>query len=222
MFPRILFLVLLAANIGVGAWLFVAPRPPAAVHRPAEPGVAPLVLLSEREASDAADSAELAAAPEPVAQGATLRCMTIGPFPTQSEMRRALNTLTPAVASIQYREARAQQSRGWSVFLPAPASREEALGVARQLNARGVRDFYVVTAGPQQNTISLGLFKDRNNAERRRQEIGTLGFAPAITERTEELPVYWLDFATAGETPFEWRRLLPDLLDIDERSVPCD
>jgi cell division septation protein DedD len=222
MLSRILFLLLLATNIGIGAWLFVAPRPPVASHPAVEPGVAPLVLLSEREDEKAsAASAELAAAPESSGDASRDRCVSIGPFPTQSDLRRAMNTLTPAVKRIQFREARTQQSRGWSVFLPAPASREEALGVARQLNARGVRDFYVVTAGAQQNTISLGLFKDRNNAERRRGEIAALGFVPAITERTEDLPVYWLDYAIAPDSTLDWRQKLPDMLDITERKANC-
>ncbi|MCE3001273.1 MAG: SPOR domain-containing protein [Xanthomonadaceae bacterium] len=218
MLPRLIFLLLLAANIGLGAWLFVAPKPPAATAPPTEPGVAPIVLLAEREEPG---SAELAAAPEPVDGGASERCVSIGPFPTQSDLRRAMNVLTPSVNRIQFRESRVRQSRGWSVFLAAPATREEALAVARQLNGRGVRDFYVVTAGAQQNTISLGLFRDRNNAERRRNEIATLGFAPAITERVEELPVYWLDFAIAADSTFDWRQRLPDLLDIEQRDSQC-
>lgn len=222
MILRITFLLLLAANIGVAAWLFIAPPSRAPALPSNEPGVAPLVLLAEREDEQAgASSAELASAPESVADSGRDRCISIGPFPTQSDMRRALNALTPSVKRIQFREARTQQSRGWSVFLPAPATREEALNVARQLNARGVRDFYVVTAGAQQNTISLGLFKDRNNAERRRGEISALGFAPAITERTEDLPVYWLDYAIAPESTLDWRQKLPDMLDIGERSVAC-
>jgi cell division septation protein DedD len=221
MLVRISFLLLLAANIGVAAWLFVAPERAAPLPPPVDAGVAPLVLLSEREAAVDNPVAELAAAPESTEASERDRCLSIGPFPTQSDMRRALNILTPSVKRIQFREAYAQQSRGWSVFLPAPASRAEALGVARELNARGVRDFYVVTAGAQQNTISLGLFKDRNNAERRRADISAQGFTPAITERTEILPVYWLDFALAAESTLEWRQRLPDLLDIGERNIAC-
>jgi cell division septation protein DedD len=218
MLPRILFLLLLAANIGVGAWLFVAPPVAPPAFPASEPGVAPLVLLAEREEPP---SAELAAAPEPVGAAAGDRCATIGPFPTQSDLRRALNVLTPQVKRIQFREARTRQSRGWSVFLAAPATREQALGVARQLNARGVRDFYVVTAGEQQNTISLGLFRERANAERRRNEIAALGFAPAITERAEEMPVYWIDYAVAEGSAFDWRQRLPDLLEINEQPLAC-
>ena len=48
-----------------------------------------------------------------------------------------------------------------------------------------------------------------------------LGFAPAITERAEDLPVYWLDYAIAADSPFDWRQRLPDLLDIEQREAQC-
>ncbi len=220
MFLRLLFLLVLAANVGVAAWIAVTPRQAGPTLPATDPGVAPLVLLAERDApADAV--AEMAEAPESTAEAGRDKCVSIGPFPSQSDVRRATNALTPSVKRLQSREAQTRQSRGWLVFLPAPATREEALGIARQLYGRGVRDYYVVTAGAQQNTISLGVFKDRNNAERRRAEIAALGFTPAITERTEQLPVYWIDFAVGPDSTFNWHDKLPDMYDIGERVITC-
>lgn len=221
MLSRIAFLLLLAANVGVAAWLAVAPSRPERLPR-AEEGVAQLVLLSEREAVPAeAATAELSEAPEEPAEAQRDRCISLGPFPSQSDLRRALNSLTPAVKRIQYRESRTSQSRGFLVYLPAPPTREQALSVARELNGKGVRDYYVVTAGAQQNTISLGLFKERANADRRRADLAALGFSPSIAERTDTLPVYWVDYAVAPDSTFDWRDRLPDLLDLQEKPVQC-
>ena len=221
MFLRIVFLLLLAANIGVAAWLFVAPPRVATALPPADPGVAPLVLLSEREPDPAAVAAELANAPQSPAEAARALCLRVGPFPSQVDLRRAFNALTPHVDRIQFRETRSRQSRGFLVFLAPPDTREEALGIARQLSSKGVRDYYVVTAGEQQNSISLGLFRSRDNAERRRAELAALGFTPAIAERVEELPAYWVDFAYAPESPFDWRDHLPDFIEATEQQIPC-
>lgn len=222
MLVRIVFLLLLAANIGVAAWLFVAPPRAAPAMAPADPGVAPLVLLSERETGSAeVASAELASAPQSPADAARDRCLRIGPFPSQVDLRRAFNALTPHVDRIQYRESRNRQSRGFLVYLPPPETRETALAIARQLSAKGVRDYYVVTAGEQQNSISLGLFRSRDNAERRRAELAALSFAPAIAERVEELPAYWVDLAYTPESGFDWRDHLPDFLDATEQTIPC-
>ncbi len=84
-----------------------------------------------------------------------------------------------------------------------------------------MRDYYVVTAGDQQNTISLGLFRDQGNAERRRAEIAALGFVPKVNPRTEDLPSYWLDFALAGGDPLDWRSRIAASTDLREDTIAC-
>lgn len=220
MFARVLFLLLLAANLGFAAWLVLAPPPAVAQLPPTDPGVAPLVLLSEREGV-LADAAELARPPETLDAAANLRCTTLGPFPTQSDLRRAMTVLTPLTERIQFRESRAMRSRGWWVYLPAFASRDEALAAARSLSAKGVRDYYVVTAGDQENTISLGLFRDGDNARRRRDEVKALGLDAQLNERSEDTPQYWLDYAVSPAQRFDWRDRVPDRLELQAREVPC-
>jgi len=219
MFLRVLFLLLLAMNVGVASWLYFAPEPAEREIAATDVGISRLELLAERERLGDAASAELAEAP--AVSDTPDQCRSIGPFATQADMRAAMNKLTSRVRRIQYREARTTQPRGFWVFVPAMASREQALGVARQLSAKGVRDYYVVTAGDQQNTISLGLFREQANAERRRAEIAALGFSPQLLQRTEDLPVYWVDFAEDPQRPVAWRAQMPDLIDLKEQPVQC-
>ena len=220
MFARIVFLLLLALNIGVACWLYFAPQSSASQLPATDRGVPKLVLLSEQEHAGEANAAELATAPESPADISNDTCTSIGPFGTQADMRGALNALTPLVSRIQYREAHATETRGYWVYLPAMASREQALTIARQLSAKGVRDYYVVTAGDQQNTISLGLFRDHGNAEKRRNEVATLGFTPELITRTEELPVYWVDFASDPQHPLNWRAHVAQR-DLRDEPVAC-
>lgn len=220
MFVRALFLLLLALVIGGACWLAFAQRPHANIAPPTDAGVPPLVLLSERDGGDAA-SAELATAPESKADLANDRCRTLGPFPTQADTRAAMNLLTPLTKRIRVRETHATQTRGYWVFLSAMPSRDEALGAARTLSTKGVRDYYVVTAGDQQNTISLGLFRDQGNAERRRAEIAALGFSPQVSARTEDLPAYWLDFALADADPSDLRTRVNAPRDAREETIAC-
>ncbi len=219
MFLRVLFLLLLAMNVGVASWLYFAPETTEREITATDVGISRLELLAERERLGDAASAELAEAP--AVSDTPDQCRSIGPFATQADMRAAMNKLTARVRRIQYREARTTQPRGFWVFVPAMASREQALGVARQLSAKGVRDYYVVTAGDQQNTISLGLFREQANAERRRAEIAALGFSPQLLQRTEDLPVYWVDFAEDPQRPVAWRAQMPDLIDLKEQPVQC-
>jgi len=221
MFVRVLFLLLLAANLGAASWLVFAPSTQANQAPASDPGVPKLVLLSERDHGDEA-TAELAAPPESRADLRNDECHSIGTFPTQADVRAAINVLTPLTRRIQFREAHATQARGYWVYLPALQTREQALAAARQLSSKGVRDYYVVTAGDQQNTISLGLFRDQANAERRRAEIAGLGFTPQSIARTEELPVYWLDYATDRTHPIDWRSKLGNgAAALREQAIGC-
>jgi len=214
-FYRLLFLLLIAFNIGVAAWLAFGRAPAAPLPPATDPGVPELKLLSERAGAPAP------IAPESRAALASDRCESIGPFPTQADMRGAMQTLTPHVPRIQYREEQTHQSRGFWVYLPALPSRDAALAAARALSAKNVRDYYVVTAGDQQNTISLGLFHDRVNADTRRAQIAALGFNAQVSERVETLPVYWVDFVLPAQPGFNWQAWLPGRSDLQTQTVDC-
>ena len=84
--------------------------------------------------------------------------------------------------------------------------------------SRGLRDYYVVTAGDQQNTVSLGLFRDLENAQRRQADVAELGYVATIEARTEPVPQWWVDIA--APEGFDWTRVLPGST-AQARSVPC-
>lgn len=197
MFVRILFLLLLALNIGAASWWFFAAKREPAAPPATDPGVPELQLLAERDAAN--EHTELDSVPESEADLANDVCRTLGPLSTQADARAVANALRPLVKRSRMRETIQTQTRGYWVYLAAAANREAALANARALAYKNVRDYYVITAGDQQNMVSLGLFRDQGNAERRRAELAALGFAPKIDLRSENLPLYWIDFALSGE-----------------------
>lgn len=217
MILRSIVVLLVCLNLGVGLWWLVRPAPVVVPPPALENGTGSLVLLGEAELPPPSDASEIGAVPVPLPE--TPVCHSLGPFATPAELRVAMNVLTPAVGRIQFREVPATQLRGYRVYLPAAGSREAALATARQLAARGVRDYYVVTAGDQENTVSLGLFRDLANAEKRRDEISGQGFQAVLEPRTEEAAQWWIDYA--AEPGFDWRGILPDRSDIDARPVDC-
>jgi hypothetical protein len=144
--------------------------------------------------------------------------MSLGPFSTPADLRRAMNVLLPQVERIQYREVAAVALRGYRVYLPAAGSRAQALETARALSASGVTDYYVVTAGDEQNTVSLGIFHGLENATKRHDTVAALGYNPTIEARTEQMPQWWIDLA--AKAGFAWQTLLPDA-DLKAAPVPC-
>ncbi|MFC4763984.1 SPOR domain-containing protein [Dyella koreensis] len=225
MFLRLLFVLLIAFNIAVGAWLLLG-QDDTHGRSATDPGVPTLHLLSERPVAPA--STAVVANPEPVAPPAPVTapvsastvkttpttrpnsytCISIGPFATPIDMRNARGALSAQAARMRSRQEQTTQTRGWWVYLPASASREQALEQARKLTAASINDYFVVGLGGQPNTISLGLFKDPANARKRRDEVAAAGFPAQMTERTETVPEYWLDLAVVDSARFDWRSRL--------------
>ncbi|MFN7781472.1 MAG: SPOR domain-containing protein [Lysobacterales bacterium] len=218
MLPRVLVLLLLLMNVGVGAWWFLRPEHEPRRFAPTEPAVPGLELLTELEARGAVG--ELAEAPQPIAPSPDAVCERIGPFLTQADLRRAVGALTPVVQRIQFRETRALARRGYWVYMPAQPTRDAALATARELAAQGLRDYYVVTAGDRQNTISLGLFRELANARQRQADVRAMGFGAELGERTEEIPQYWVDIA--ADPRFDWRAQLGGYAGVDSARIDCE
>lgn len=215
MFVRLLFLLLLALNLGAAAWLLFG-RAPAESWPPAtDPGVPELRLLQ-----DARQAARPAAASSVVPRMRDA-CSTLGPFMTAVDMRGAMQGLSPHVARIQYHEEQVRRSHGYWVYLPPVASREAALDEARALAAKGIHDYYVVTAGDSQNTISLGLFNDQSNAQNRLVQLQKLGFQAKVEQRVDTEPAYWVDYAVPAGTAFDWQVWLPGRNDLDVKAIDC-
>lgn len=131
------------------------------------------------------------------------QCFSIGPFQSLADLRRVSAAIEPALQRQQVRGARGSETRGYRVYLPAFASRQLALETARTLETRGLRDYYVVTAGAGENTVSLGLFRELANAEARREEVRGFGYEARLEPRTEEVTNWWLDIAARADSG--WR-----------------
>jgi len=268
MLLRLMFVLLIALNIAVAAWLLLGESGTHAVD-PADKGVPKLKLLAELPApaltvpavsGSAATSAlaaaamparvstataaavvapsvaqappaakptprepekkapvEAAATPAPLATASTVdaptsakrsyRCLAIGPFSNQVDLRSTRTALAPRTVRSRQRQEQTSESHGWRVFLPPQATRDLALAQARRLEAKGVKDYFVVSAaGELQNSVALGLFHDPANAKKRRDEVIAAGFPARMSERTEVTPVWWLDVVVPDDANADIRR----------------
>lgn len=205
MFLRLLFVLLTALNIAVGAWLLLG-QPYGRGGTPSDPGVTELRLLSELpETGPTPPAAAVSAAASVPSHGRRYSCLALGPFATQRDLRDARQALSAQATRMRSRQEHASQTSGWWVYLPASASRAQALAQAQRLDQHHVGDYFVVSSGDQTNTISLGLFKDPDNARKRRDEVVTAGFPARMAERSETVPEYWLDLVIADSDRFDWR-----------------
>lgn len=214
---RTVFFILLAGNLLVAAWL-VLDRPQSDAGPPPVPESVPeLTLLSERDGSPRMSSQE----EEVPDNGRPRACLTLGPFETEADARAAAGRMQDAVLNREIRRSESEAEIGHWVYLPAMPTRERALEMARDLSEAGLRDYYVVTAGDQENTISLGLYGERANAEGRLASIREMGFEAEMRPRTESVPRYWLDIAVPeGDEP-DWSEILEDYPDVSPSEADC-
>lgn len=205
MFLRLFFVLLMALNIAVGAWLLLG-QPYARGGVPSDPGVAELRLLSELpETASVSPSLVPVNQPVPSGRGTRNACLTLGPFATPQALRSAREALQAQVIRARSRQESITQPTGWWVYLPSLGSRTQALAVAQRLSDRHISDYFVVNNGDQPNAISLGLFKDPANARSRRDELVTAGFPALMQERSADVPEYWLDLVVSGGRELDWR-----------------
>jgi hypothetical protein len=217
MFLRALILLLVCMNLGVATWWALHHDAQARPLPATEPGIASLTLYSE--------SSHARLPVPPLAQGAAPAlavdavCQSLGPFESSNALRHAMDALLPKVERIQFREVQAEELRGYRVYLPAAADRAQALATARALSDKGIADYYVVTAGDQSNTVSLGIFHDLENATKRRDEVVALGYNAVLEPRTEPVKQWWIDLAAAPG--FDWKAVLGNGTELKAQQAPC-
>lgn len=150
----------------------------------------------------------------------TPQCFSIGPFEALDDVRRTSTLIESSLQRQQVREVHSSEVRGYRIFLPAFATRQQAMDAARTLQEKGLRDYYVVTAGEQENTVSLGLFRDLANAQARRELVRGFGFEPRLEPRQQELTHWWLDIAVAAEDE-AWREQATRFQGTRIEPLPC-
>lgn len=130
-----------------------------------------------------------AAAPNPPSSV----CTSVGPFAELSEADAAGNALRSAGFQPRQREVQGELWVGYWVSVQNLAARAAAEEAMKRLTDKGMSDVYVLPASEAGNVVSLGVFSDRQRAQRRADEARALGLEPRIDDRKKAGAVYWLD-----------------------------
>ena len=136
--------------------------------------------------------AELTAVPE-------IPCWTLGPIDKRPAALIILEAVKKENVSADLREEVAKDITGFWVVLPPYENASAAIEVVNILKARDVLDVQRFYRGELQNGVSLGIYNQRYNAEKRRQQIETKGFSPEVIPRYKEELRYWIDYSSESE-----------------------
>jgi hypothetical protein len=217
---RLLFLLLLLANLGFFAWSrYLAPADAGVDPAPLGRQIAPekLRVLRPGEAPRASlkppASAAAPAAPSPVpapvsgapaapavpaaasaaAPASPASCLEWGSF-TLADAPKAEKALEPLSLGGRIAQRHTEEMAGWWVFIPPQGNRQLALNKAAQLKALGVTDYFIVTEdSPLRWALSLGVFRTQEAAQARLLTLNDQGVRSArVGARETIVPKVWL------------------------------
>jgi cell division septation protein DedD len=136
-----------------------------------------------------------ATAVNPAVTVADRLCYTLGPFKEMTEAQEAARRFREAGMSVELRPSQEQEYMGMMVYIGPHESRERAVAVARELADKGVRDYIIFSDPDKLNSLSLGVFGLKKNAERRQAQLEKLGYDARSEPRYRQRTIYWLDYA---------------------------
>ena len=184
---RVVFFALLLANLlylGWAEWIDVpGPPPPSAIT-----GLPRLTLVSELSADRRAALAKTTSI-----QTVPAQCTSVGPFDDPAVAGQAAALLRAKSFVPQQRAAESPTVRRFWVYLDGFASDAAVTRALYKLERGHIDDAEAMPPEAGGRRISLGLFTDRDRADRRATLVRAIGFRPAISVRMLPGTVYWLD-----------------------------
>lgn len=133
------------------------------------------------------------------AEAGVLQCGTYGPFDSVTAAQDLADRLALLSAESALRQEMISQTVGYWVIIP-PLPNEavaiETLQELKQLEVKDVRRFF---RGDYKNAISLGVFSQQYNAEKRMESLVAKGYGAIVKPRYAEKLTYWVDYQESGD-----------------------
>jgi hypothetical protein len=190
---RVLFLLLVAANLGFFAWTQVLAPPtagsdPEPLARQIEPHK--LVILPP------AKPGSPGAKPKPAANV----CIEWGSFAT-ADAARAEQALEPLALGSRLAQRRSDETAHWWVFLPPQGSRQNAQRKVEELKTLGVEEYFMMQdEGRLRWAISLGVFRTEEAARVRLDALQAKKVRGAqLGERETQVNKVWFQVRDADD-----------------------
>lgn len=194
---RAVFFLLLFANLAYLAWAewIDVPQPPAANAVIAK--LPRLKLVGENSSdnpkqpsSGRARKTALQQPPRPTAQ-----CLSVGPFYDEPAAARAASLLRDKGLAPRQRSEQGEIPKGYWVYIGGLKTDRDVSQVLRVLEQSHVEDARPMPDTGDDHRVSVGLFTDRDRADRRAQSLQKLGLQPEVAERKVPGQVFWMDVA---------------------------
>lgn len=197
---RIALYVLLALNGIYLAWAgwVDAPKPPPPEVAATGPQLPELTLVtrddsSSEEGSPLAHPVTVAAVEEDLPSApASSRCVSVGPFNELAQAAQGAALLSDRGFKPRQRAEQSGSWEGYWVYVGVKSAADETK-LIKALDRAGITDVHKMPETIEGRRVSVGLFSDKDRAEKRAQAVKRLGFGAEIVEREQAASVYWVD-----------------------------
>ena len=125
---------------------------------------------------------EAPVAEQPVAP-ALLRCVIVGPVESREALEAIATRLRLTGALVDSPEESGVPALLYHVYVEPSASREAAEAVKAELKAQSIEDVDIILRGTYENAVAVGVHRNRNLADARRDRIAALGYSVKVRER---------------------------------------
>lgn len=208
---RILFLLLVAANLALVAWFqYFSPGESASDPEPARRQVYPekIRLLQGKELKELAGAEAKPASKPPLtlapggapggAAAPLSACIEWGGFAV-AEAPKAEQALAPLAFGAKLSQRRSAETAGWWVFIPPQGNRPGAMKKTAELKALGIDDYFVLQdEGKMRWAVSLGVFSSEDAARSRLEALRAKGVRSAqMGERETPVAKVWFQLRGA-------------------------
>jgi hypothetical protein len=169
---RIAVAALLLLNVLLYGWAKLSDSRPAATI--SEPQLATLKLIPAKVLSPT-------------------RCMSLGPFGSNSELTTPAAALAGNGLKARNRQAEHAVSGGWWVYVNGLGSRFDRRRALARLRRAGVSEVAEISFAPGDERISAGIYSDHERAMFIAAKVITAQLKPTVEERTSSVSDWWLD-----------------------------
>ena len=191
---RHLLVLLIFANLGALAWWHWRPTEIIYSKPVTDPGIPGLVLHQEfLRLQDNKQRLQATA------------CWLIGPYVSEDEMLTAYSSLEYIVLDMQHSKSMTTISNGYEINIPPSASRKQAQLIVQQLSTVGISNTYILEQGPMALAVSLGQYKQLEDAQIVQQEVQALGYEVQLKGLQSEKPEWWIKATLRNQEGFtQW------------------
>ena len=163
----------------------------------------PAAASATRAATDdLAQAVQASAGPSDITSGPDGACLSVGAFRSPRDFHGAQEWLRSHGAEIvDVSRETSETIKDYRVYLPPFKSRWSATKKMREMQDRGVRDIAVILRGPLKNAVSLGIYAEKKNLEKRVAHLNRLGYSVVWEPNTTAVDEYLTIKARANGGP---------------------